>query len=108
MEMLPDTVAATTVVSNTSATNTNSVITIAAPTAGQIVIDNIIFGYADTPNTGFLKINSASNNMEWPITAAGVGQLYFGDKGLPMAEKEAVTVTLVNGQQTKYVTVAYR
>ena len=111
MKSLPDTVSKQTTVYNTATSGNASIVTIAAVTDDQWVIDHITWSYATAPTGGALTIENnttATNILAVDVTAAGPGQLMFGERGLVTPLGAKIVITLADGSAAKKLTVAYR
>mgnify|MGYP001612712362 FL=1 len=115
MKGLPDTNAKQFIAYNTTASGSDGVITLAAPTDGsQHVLDWIWWSYGAAPVTWGMTISGmaataeAATTIATDITAAGTGQVLFGDRGLRAVVNTAVVITLLNGTAAKKLIVQYR
>jgi hypothetical protein len=108
MLSLPDTIANTAISYNTAASGTAGVITLTAVVDGYNVLDWIIWSYAAAPTSGSLTITGVGASPVFSITAAGPGQIMFGDRGMKSLKNTAIVLTLADGSATKYLIVQYR
>lgn len=109
MQNTPDSIAKPTTGYNTAATGGDSVISVAADANEYWIIDWIGFSYADDPTSGSLIVNSNTTTIyACDITKGGPGLLNFGEKGLYSPKGNSLTVTLVDGSQTKKLSFQYR
>jgi hypothetical protein len=96
---------------NTTASGSNSVITLNAVANEYNVLDWVTWSYATAPTSGGLTIVDSTNNttlLAADITASGPGQLVFGDRGMVAPISTEVTITLLDGTAAKKLTVQKR
>jgi hypothetical protein len=85
---------------NTPATNTNAVITLAAPGAGKVnVLSGVAWSYSAAPTGGRLKLEDVSGTIVFDIdiTSAGPGFIPFVPPKKNAAANTAFIITLYAG-----------
>jgi hypothetical protein len=85
---------------NTPATNTNAVITLAAPGAGKVnVISGVAWSYSGVPTGGRLKIEDVSGTIVFDIdiVSGGPGFIPFTPPKKNAAANTAMIITLYAG-----------
>jgi hypothetical protein len=111
MLTLPDTIDAVTTNYNTAASGGDSVVTLNAATGNYHVLDWVVWSYAADPTTGALTITDTTANtvlLSVDVTVGGPGEIVFGDRGFRAPKSAALEVKLVDGSQTKKLTVQSR
>jgi hypothetical protein len=111
MKQINDTTAIKITDYNTAASGGNSKISITGSVGNRITFEMLSWSYAAAPTGGAISIvdNTASNTVKgsWDITAAGPGQLVFPD-GFQCGVGNTISVVLVDGGQTKKLTISYK